>query len=113
MALFFNKNFKFSKPVRNFNDTLMILITISGLIFKFMFGTDVGIINFSLKTLGFIGENIDWLTNLATAMPAVIIANIWIGIPFNMILLATGLQQFRQNYMKALLLTEPTKYRVV
>ena len=92
LALFFNKNFKFSKPVRGIlMIPWMIPVTISGLIFKFMFGTDVGIINFFLKILGLISENIDWLTNPATAMPAVIIANIWIGIPFNMILLATGL----------------------
>lgn len=92
LALFFNKNFKLSKPVRGLMMIpWMIPITISGLMFKFMFGTDVGIINFFLKTFGIISENIDWLTNPETAMPAVIMTNIWIGIPFNMILLSTGL----------------------
>ena len=69
----------------------MIPITITGLIFKFMFGTDVGIINYFLRSMNLISENIDWLTNTATAMPAVIFANVWIGIPFNMILISTGL----------------------
>ena len=69
----------------------MIPMTITGLIFKFMFSTDVGIINFILRNMGIIGKNIDWLTNPATAMPAVIFANFWIGIPFNMIFIATGL----------------------
>lgn len=92
LALFFNKKFKFSKPVRGLLlMPWMIPMTITGLIFKFMFSTDVGIINFVLRNLGMIHKNIDWLTNPATAMPAVIFANFWIGIPFNMILIATGL----------------------
>jgi len=92
LALFFNKNFKFSKPVRGLlMMPWMIPITITGLMFKFMYGTDVGIINYFLKALGLIQNNIEWLTNTSTAMIAVIIANIWIGIPFNMILISTGL----------------------
>ena len=38
-----------------------------------------------------ITENIQWLTSPSTAMTAVITANIWIGIPFNTILISTGL----------------------
>jgi multiple sugar transport system permease protein len=92
LAIFFNKNFKFSKPVRGLLlMPWMIPMTITGLIFKFMFSTDVGIINYILRNVGIINHNIDWLTNTATAMPAVIFANFWIGIPFNMILIATGL----------------------
>ncbi|MDF2596011.1 MAG: lacF 25, partial [Clostridia bacterium] len=36
-------------------------------------------------------QPIDWLLQPGTAMFALIFANIWIGIPFNMILLTTGL----------------------
>jgi multiple sugar transport system permease protein len=92
LALLFNNKFKFSKPVRGLlMIPWMIPITVTGLIFKFMFGTDVGIINYFLHSMNLISENIDWLTNTATAMPAVIFANVWIGIPFNMILISTGL----------------------
>ncbi|HHV13610.1 MAG TPA: sugar ABC transporter permease [Clostridiales bacterium] len=92
LAVFFNKNFKFAKPVRGLLlIPWMIPMTITGLMFKFMFSTDVGIINFFLRSLGIIHKNIDWLTNPTTAMFAVIFANFWIGIPFNMILIATGL----------------------
>lgn len=69
----------------------MMPITVTALIFKFVFGTDVGIVNYILKSIGLITANIDWLTNPATAMTAIIITNIWIGIPFNMILISTGL----------------------
>ena len=69
----------------------MIPITISGLIFNFIFSNYFGIINFFHKTLVIVKYNIEWLTKPKTAMPAVIMTNIWIGIPFNMILLAAGL----------------------
>ena len=66
-------------------------------LFKFMFAGDIGIINYFLKSVGIISENIDWLTNPKTAMIGVIIANIWIGIPFNTILLSTGLTTIPQE----------------
>lgn len=75
----------------------MIPMTVTALIFKFMFSTDVGIINYFLKSIGLIRENIEWLTNPQTAMIAVIIANIWIGIPFNTILISTGLTTIPQE----------------
>ena len=69
----------------------MIPITVTALIFKFIFGTDVGILNYILNSLGIISENIDWLTSTNTALFAIVCANVWIGIPFNMILISTGL----------------------
>ena len=92
LALFFTQDFKFAKPIRGLlMMPWMIPITVTALIFKFIFGTDVGILNYILKSLGLIGQNIDWLTSPGTAMIALIAANVWIGIPFNMILISTGL----------------------
>lgn len=69
----------------------MIPITVTALIFKFIFGTDVGILNQALVGLGLIAKPVEWLTQPGTAMAALIVANVWIGIPFNMILLSVGL----------------------
>lgn len=92
LALFFSKNFSFAKPIRGLlMMPWMIPITVTALMFKFIFGTDVGILNYILKSLGLIGSNIDWLTSPLTAMLALVVANVWIGIPFNMILISTGL----------------------
>lgn len=92
LALFFTKNFKLSKPIRGLlMIPWMVPMTVTALMFKFMFSTDVGIINYILMSLGIISENIEWLTNPDIAMNAVIFANVWIGIPFNMILISTGL----------------------
>ena len=98
LAVFFNKNFSFAKPIRGLlMIPWMIPMTVTALIFKFIFSTDVGIINYLLRSLGIISENIEWLTNPNIAMGCVIIANIWIGIPFNTILLSTGLTTIPQE----------------
>ena len=98
LAVFFNKNFSFAKPVRGLlMIPWMIPMTVTALIFKFIFSTDVGIINYLLRSLGIISENIEWLTNPNIAMGCVIFANIWIGIPFNTILLSTGLTTIPQE----------------
>ncbi|MCR4830311.1 MAG: sugar ABC transporter permease [Pseudobutyrivibrio sp.] len=98
LALLFNKRFKIAKPVRGLlMIPWMMPMTVTALMFKFMFSTDVGIINYMLKCLGIIQENIEWLTTPGTAMAAVVMANIWIGIPFNTILISTGLTTIPQE----------------
>ncbi len=98
LALFFTQNFSFSKPLRGLlMMPWMIPITVTALMFKFIFGTDVGILNFLLRTAGIISQNIDWLTSSTTAMIALVVANVWIGIPFNMILISTGLTTIPQE----------------
>jgi multiple sugar transport system permease protein len=90
LALFFNGEFWLTKPIRGLlMIPWMIPITITGLIFKFIFSSNVGIMNEAMKLLGM--EPIDWLIQTRTALAALVTANIWIGIPFNMILLSTGL----------------------
>ena len=98
LALFFNQKFSFAKPVRGLlMMPWMIPITITALMFKFMFTSNVGIINQVLQSMHFIQQPIDWLMQPDTAMFALIVANIWIGIPFNMILLSTGLTTIPQD----------------
>ncbi len=98
LALLFNKNFSFAKPVRGLTMIpWMMPMTVTALMFKFMFSTDVGIINYILKTAGIIKQNVEWLTTPSTAMIAVVVANVWIGIPFNTILLSTGLTTIPQE----------------
>ena len=98
LALFFNRKFTTAKFVRGLlMMPWMIPITVTALMFKFIFGTDVGILNQALVALGMIARPIEWLTQPTTAMIALIIANVWIGIPFNMILLSVGLSTVPQE----------------
>ena len=94
LAVFLNANFHVAKPVRGLLLVAwMIPISVTGLLFKYMFLTEGGIINEFLKVLVLIdGSNPPgWLIDPNLAMWAVIITNCWIGIPFNMLLLTTGM----------------------
>lgn len=92
LALLFSKKFKCCSFFRGVTMISWLLpVTVAGLLFKFMFASSGGIINQFLMGLHLIQAPIDWLLEPGSAMTAIIVANIWIGIPFNMMLLITGL----------------------
>jgi multiple sugar transport system permease protein len=70
----------------------MLPIVVSGSIFRWMLDGSFGIINFALQGLGLLQGQRFWLTEPNYALLGTIIANIWVGIPFNMVLLLPGLQ---------------------
>lgn len=91
LALLFNQKFKIAKPVRGlFVIGYILPMTVVALMFKYMF-SDSGIINYILVSMKIIEEPVQWLTSTSMALPTVIITNIWVGIPFDMLLLSTGL----------------------
>lgn len=92
LALLFSKKFKGSSFFRGVTMISWLLpVTVAGLLFKFMFATQGGIINQLFMALGLIDKPLEWLLQPGLAMTAIVVANIWIGIPFNMMLLITGL----------------------
>jgi multiple sugar transport system permease protein len=92
-ALYFNKTFKGAKWMR-----ALLLIAwmnptvITGAIFEWILAGDIGILNYVFTSFGIIPEAINFLSNARTALGSIIFANIWVGIPFNMIILLSGLQ---------------------
>lgn len=94
LAVFFNASFHVGKPIRGMLLVAwMMPISVTGLLFKYMFLTEGGVLNELLKMVGLISaSNLPgWLIDPKLAMWAVIITNCWIGIPFNMLLLTTGM----------------------
>lgn len=92
LALLFNKKFRGASFFRGAAMISWLLpVTVAGLLFKFMFASTGGIVNQFLSQLHLIDQNVNWLLEPGPAMVASIVANIWIGIPFNMMLLTTGL----------------------
>ena len=57
-----------------------------------MLDGDYGILNYALTSLNILSSNKYWLIDSDTALWGTILANIWVGIPFNMLLLLGGLQ---------------------
>jgi multiple sugar transport system permease protein len=92
LALLFNKKFPGSSFFQGVSMISWLLpVTVVGLLFKFMFATSGGIVNQFMMSLGLVDKPVEWLLQGNTAMAAIITANIWIGIPFNMMLILTGL----------------------
>lgn len=89
-ALLFSKTFRFAQRLRGLIMISWLLpATITAMMYKFMFSGD-GVVNELIAQLH-LGHHVDWLVTPVPAMITLIIANTWIGIPFNMILLTTGL----------------------
>ncbi|WP_246021088.1 carbohydrate ABC transporter permease [Paenibacillus lentus] len=101
LALFFNMKFRLAGMLRGFTlVSYLVPIVITSLLFKFMFNQSVGIINYALISIGIVDQPIEWLTHPELAMWSVIIANVWVGAPFNMMLLSTGLSSLPSIFMR-------------
>lgn len=72
-----------------------------GALWKWMFATEFGVVNYFLAALGFAAEPVYWLSDPATALFAVTAANIWFGLPFNMILISAGLNNIPDELYEA------------
>lgn len=97
-AMFFSKKFTLAGPIRG-----MILVgymmpmSVTALLGKNMFDVSSGVINDLLMKIGLIHAPVEWLLNGSTAMIAIIAGNCWVGIPFNMLLLTSGLTGISQE----------------
>ncbi|HEX3038041.1 MAG TPA: sugar ABC transporter permease [Oscillospiraceae bacterium] len=102
LALLFNLQFKLAKPLRGILlISWMVPVTVTALLFKFMLSPSGGVIDYILLSLHLISKPLDFLVSANMAMPSIIAVNIWIGIPFNMILLTTGLSNISKTYYEA------------
>ncbi|GAB2858869.1 sugar ABC transporter permease [Streptomyces deserti] len=62
-----------------------------GIMWRLVYNPDAGILNETLRDLG-LGAGRDWLSGLATALPAVIVVGVWAGMPQTTVALLAGLQ---------------------
>ena len=72
-----------------------------GAIWNWILSGDFGVLNFFLRELGVISGNIFWRSDPSYSLWAVIIANIWLGTSFNMILLSVGLSGIPRDLYEA------------
>ncbi|MCX8673576.1 sugar ABC transporter permease [Bifidobacterium sp. B4001] len=99
LAVFFNQNFRLSTVLRGaFLVPWLLPPMISGTIWQWMMDADTGVIN---KVISFFGGSPIWWLQADHSLWSVIIANIWLGIPFNMVILYSGLQNINQDLYEA------------
>lgn len=100
LAVFFNGRFLGSALLRSLLLLPWLLpLVVSGAIWRWMFDTDHGVLNAALRVAGI--DPVPWLTSTTWALPAVILTNIWIGIPFNLVILHGGLRAIPASLYEA------------
>ena len=80
----------------------LVPVIVFASVWKWIFAGDgSGILNYFLTQLHIVKAPVSWLTTERGAMTALIITNIWRGVPFNMLLLATGLTTLPEELFEA------------
>jgi len=102
LAILLNKSFPLNNVMRGvLLSGWQVPSVVTGTVFLWLFNLDYGLVNFLLTSLKLVHEPIAWFFQPNTAMVAVIIANIWLGIPFNVILLSAGLAGLPEDVYEA------------
>lgn len=105
LALLFNLRFPLRKVARSLVIIPWLLpLLITGFIFKFLLQTEAGAVNQILLDIGLVSHPIGFLTSPGWAYVAILIANIWLGIPFFTVLLYSALQDVPVELREAAML---------
>jgi multiple sugar transport system permease protein len=101
-ALFFAETFAGAHFLRGLLlATWMLPGLVVGALWKWMFASQYGVVNFVLATLHLTRGPVHWLSDPAVAMTAVNIAHVWYIMPFSMILIAAALTAIPQDLYEA------------
>jgi len=84
-----------------------------GILFRWMFNSEFGVVNDLLEKAHLIDTPIPWLADPKTAMTAVVIANIWYGVTFFTIMILAALQSIPDEIYEAAALDGAGKVRTL
>src|SRR5204863_38175 len=100
LAVFFTQHFRLSATLRAlFLVPWLLPLIVSASTWSWMLNSDSGVVNSVLRSLGVAPVN--WLTSPQWSLISVVIVNIWIGIPFNLVVLYSGLQTIPADLYEA------------
>jgi multiple sugar transport system permease protein len=112
LALFFHRRFPLSGVLRSLLLLPWLLpLIVSSATWRSILEQDSGILNRTLTGIGIINDPVPWLNSPSVALIAVIGVNIWIGIPFNVTLLYSGLSEIPDELYEAGQLDGATGWR--
>jgi multiple sugar transport system permease protein len=102
LALLLNQRLPFKAIIRAVVLVPFIVPTVlSAIAFWWIYDTQFSIVSWSLRHMGLITQNIDFLGDPNNARLSVIFANIWRGVPFVAITLLAGLQTVSPSLYEA------------
>ncbi|GAA3712237.1 sugar ABC transporter permease [Zhihengliuella alba] len=110
LAVFFHRKF----PLSSFLRAILLLpwllpLIVASATWRSIMDLDGGVLNRALGAVGL--DAIPWLTNPDYALLAVILVNIWVGIPFNVTILYGGLQEIPEEQYEAAALDGATGWK--
>jgi multiple sugar transport system permease protein len=112
LALLLNERLPFKAIIRAVVLIPFIVPTVlSAIAFWWLFDPQFSIISWSLKKMGLITTNIDFLGDVWNARWSVIFANIWRGVPFVAITLLAGLQTVSPSLYEAATIDGATSWQ--
>lgn len=88
----------------------MISTIIVGIVFRWLFGEGIGIINYLLNLIGL--DAIPWLTNPYFAMITIVVATIWSRTGFFMVIFIAALGSIPESYYEAARLDGATAWEM-
>jgi len=113
LALLLNENMPFKAVLRALVLIPFIVPTVlSALAFWWIFDAQFSIISWSLKQMGVIAQNINFLGDVHWARFSVIFVNVWRGIPFVAITLLAGLQTVSPSLYEAATIDGATRWQM-
>ncbi len=113
LALLLNQNLPLKAMIRALVLIPFIVPTVlSAIAFWWIFDPQFSIISWSLRNLGWIDGNIDFLGDAWNARWSVIFANVWRGVPFIAISLLAGLQTVPPSLYEAATLDGATRWQM-
>jgi multiple sugar transport system permease protein len=112
LALLLNEKLPFKAIIRAVVLIPFIVPTVlSAIAFWWLFDPQFSIISWSLKKMGLITANIDFLGDVWNARWSVIFANVWRGVPFVAITLLAGLQTVSPSLYEAATIDGATSWQ--
>ncbi|HEY6514473.1 MAG TPA: sugar ABC transporter permease [Burkholderiaceae bacterium] len=113
LALLLNEHLPFKAIIRAVVLIPFIVPTVlSAIAFWWIFDPQFSIVSWSLRQLGLLSGNIDFLGDTWNARFSVIFANVWRGVPFIAITLLAGLQTVPPSLYEAATLDGATRWQM-
>ncbi len=102
LAIFFMAKFPFASTIRGlFLVSWVMPGLVVGAIWGWIMAGDFGVLNAVLSNIGLIDGPVFWKSDPKYSLMAVTIANIWLGVAFNMLLLSVGLAAISRDLYEA------------
>ncbi|MDX3850147.1 sugar ABC transporter permease [Streptomyces sp. AK02-01A] len=102
LAVFFSRTFRLSGLAR----AVLLLpwlvpMVVSAVVWRKLLDQDTGVLNTLLMNLHLTSSPVPWLSSPSAALFSAVLVNIWVGIPFNMVILYGGLQEIPRDLYEA------------